>query len=100
MRYRPVCGQKPAVEVNLAAVDGQVTGIPETVVTAGWILHELDGASVFLSKDSTDSSASGFIETNVHHHHGKTSSILSRISLESLDVIGAAPHRAVFGRQG
>lgn len=90
----PSAWAKPAVEVNLAAVDGQVTGMPEAVVTAGRILHELDGASVLSSKTSTDSAASGFIETNVHR--GKTSSILSRrVSLETLDAIGPAapaPH--------
>jgi 1-phosphatidylinositol-3-phosphate 5-kinase len=86
----PSAWAKPAVEVNMAAVDGQVTGMPEAVVTAGRILHELDGASVLSSKGSaTDSAASGFVETNVHR--GKTSSILSQVSLESLNAIGAAP---------
>ena len=86
----PSAWAKPAVEVNMAAVDGQVTGMPEAVVTAGRILQELDGASVLSSKGSTtDSGASEFIETNVHR--GNTSSILSRVSLESLDAIGAAP---------
>lgn len=65
-------------------------GMPEVwVVTAGQILHELDGASVLSSKGSTDSVASGFIEMNVHHC--KTSSILSQVLLENLDAIGAAP---------
>jgi 1-phosphatidylinositol-3-phosphate 5-kinase len=73
----------------MTAVDRQVTGMPEAVVTAGRILHELDGASVLSSKSSTNSAASGFIETNVHR--GKTTSILSRVSLENLDEIGAAP---------
>jgi 1-phosphatidylinositol-3-phosphate 5-kinase len=91
----PSAWAKPAVEVNMAAVDGQVTGMPEAVVTAGRILHELDGASVLSSKGSTDSAASGFVETNVHR--GKTSSILSRVSLESLDTIGSAPRHAVLG---
>jgi len=91
----PSAWAKPAVEVNMAAVDGKVTGMPEAVVTAGRILHELDGASVLSSKGSTDSTASGFIETNVHR--GKTSSILSRVSLESIDAIGHAPHHAVLG---
>ena len=86
----PSAWAKPAVEVNLAAVDGKVTGMPEAVVTAGRILHELDGASVLSSKGSTtESAASAFVETNVHR--GKTSSLLSRVSLESLDAIGAAP---------
>lgn len=86
----PSAWAKPAVEVNMAAVDGQVTGMPEAVVTAGRILHELDGASVLSSRGSTvDSATSGFIETNVHR--GKTSSLLSQVSLESLDAIGAAP---------
>ena len=86
----PSAWAKPAVEVNMAAADGQVTGMPEAVVTAGRILHELDGASVLSSKGSaTDSVASGFVETNVHR--GKTSSLLSRVSLESLNAIGAAP---------
>ena len=66
----PLARAKPAVEVNVAAVDGHVTGMPEAVITAGRILHELDSASVVSSK--TDSS---FVETNVHR--GKTSSILS-----------------------
>ena len=91
----PSAWAKPAVEVNMAAVDGKVTGMPKAVITAGRILHELDGASVLSSKGSTDSAASGFIETNVHR--GKTSSILSRVSLESLDAIGHAPHPAVLG---
>jgi 1-phosphatidylinositol-3-phosphate 5-kinase len=92
----PSAWAKPAVEVNMAAVDGKVTGMPEAVLTAGRILHELDGASVLSSKGSTDSAASGFIETNVHR--GKTSSILSRVSLENLNGIGAAPHHhAVLG---
>ena len=86
----PSAWAKPAVEVNLASVDGQVTGMPEAVVTAGRILHELDGVSVLSSKGSTDSAASGFVETNVHR--GKTSSILSQVSLESLDAIGTVPH--------
>jgi 1-phosphatidylinositol-3-phosphate 5-kinase len=86
----PSAWAKPAVEVNMAAADGHVTGMPEAVVTAGRILHELDGASVLSSKGSaTDSVASGFVETNVHR--GKTSSLLSRVSLESLNAIGAAP---------
>ena len=63
--------------------------MPEAVVTAGRILHELDGASVLSSEGSTGSMASRFIETDVHR--GKTTSILSRVSLESLDVTGAAP---------
>jgi hypothetical protein len=64
--------------------------MPEAVITSGRILHELDGVSVLLSKDSTDSAALRIIETNVHH--GKTSSILSRVSFESLDTIGDTPH--------
>jgi 1-phosphatidylinositol-3-phosphate 5-kinase len=85
----PSAWAKPAVEVSMAAVDGQVTGMPEAVITAGRILHELDGASVLSSKGSTiDSMASGFVETNVHR--GKTSSMLSRVSVENLDTIGAA----------
>jgi hypothetical protein len=56
----PSAWAKPAVEVNMAAVDGQVTGMPEAVVPAGRILHELDGASVLSFKGSTDSAASGF----------------------------------------
>ena len=86
----PSAWAKPAVEVSMAAVDGQVTGMPEAVLTAGRILHELDGASVLSSKGSTDSAASGFVETNVHR--GKTSSILSRVSLESLNATGGPPH--------
>ncbi|KAH9172446.1 hypothetical protein EDB89DRAFT_2069734 [Lactarius sanguifluus] len=70
----PLAWAKPAVEVNVAAVDGQVTGMPEAVVTAGRILHELDAASVASSK--TNSSA--FVETNVHR--GKTSSVLDSTS--------------------
>jgi hypothetical protein len=70
-------------------------GMPEAVVTASRILHGLDGASVLSSKGGADSATSGFIETNVHR--GKTSSILSRVSLESLDANGAAPHHAVLG---
>jgi 1-phosphatidylinositol-3-phosphate 5-kinase len=89
----PSAWAKPAVEVNMAAVDGKVTGMPEAVITAGRILHELDGASVLSSKGSTDSTASGFVETNVHR--GNTSSMLSRVSLESLDAIG--PRNVVLG---
>jgi 1-phosphatidylinositol-3-phosphate 5-kinase len=84
----------------MAAVDGQVTGMPEAVVTAGRILHELDGASVLSSKGSTDSATSGFVETNVHR--GNTSSMLSRVSLESLDAIGprnAAPAPRAAGAE-
>jgi len=77
----PSAWAKPAVEVSMAAVDGRVTGMPEAVVTAGRILQELDGASVVSSKGSIDSSTSAFVETNVHR--GKTSSVLSRGSLES-----------------
>jgi 1-phosphatidylinositol-3-phosphate 5-kinase len=80
----PSAWAKPAVEVNMAAVDGRVTGMPEAVITAGRILHELDGASV-LSKGSTDSATSAFVETNVHR--GKTSSVLS---LESNGTNGTA----------
>jgi 1-phosphatidylinositol-3-phosphate 5-kinase len=78
----PCAWAKPAVEVNMAAVDGRVTGMPEAVITAGRILHELDGASVPSSKGSIDSSSSAFVETNVHR--GKTSSVLPRTSAESL----------------
>ena len=67
----------------MTAVDGKVTGMPEADVTTGRILHELDGALVLSSKGSTDSAASGFIETNVLR--------ISRVSLVSLDAIGAAP---------
>jgi 1-phosphatidylinositol-3-phosphate 5-kinase len=86
----PSAWAKSAVEVNMAAVDGQVTGMPEAVVTAGRILQELDGTSVLSSNGSTDSAASAFVESNVHR--GKTSSILSQVSLESLNAIGAVPH--------
>lgn len=92
----PSAWAKPAVEVSMAAVDGHVTGMPEAVVTAGRILHELDGSFSPSSKGSTDSGTSGFVETNVHR--GKASSILSRVSLESLgaidhphDVLGDKP---------
>jgi 1-phosphatidylinositol-3-phosphate 5-kinase len=78
----PCAWAKPAVEVNMAPVDGKVTGMPEAVITAGRILHELDGASVPSSKGSVDSSSSAFVETNVHR--GKTSSVLPRTSAESL----------------
>jgi len=64
----------------MAAVDGHVTGMPEAVVTAGRILHELDGASV-LTKGSIDSTTSAFVETNIHR--GKMSSLLPRTSTES-----------------
>ena len=79
----PSAWAKPAVEVSMAAVDGQVTGMgmPEAVVTAGRILHELDGASVLSSKGSVDSTTSTFVETHVHR--GKTSSLLPRASMES-----------------
>ncbi len=70
----PLAWAKPAVEVNVAAVDGQVTGMPEAVVTAGRILQELDAASVASSKTNN----SAFVETNVHR--GKTSSVLSHAS--------------------
>jgi 1-phosphatidylinositol-3-phosphate 5-kinase len=76
----PSAWAKPAVEVSMAAVDGHVTGMPEAVVTAGRILHELDGASV-LSKGSIDSTTSAFVETNVHR--GKTSSLFPRGATES-----------------
>ncbi|KAI0270205.1 hypothetical protein BGY98DRAFT_1100826 [Russula aff. rugulosa BPL654] len=39
---------KPAVEVNTVAVDVQVTGMPEAVITAGRVLHELEGMSVLV----------------------------------------------------
>lgn len=67
----PMAWAKPAVEVNVAAVDGEVTGMPSAVVTAGRILHELDAASEVSSK-----SGSSIVETNVHR--GKTSSMLSQ----------------------
>jgi hypothetical protein len=38
----PSAWVKPAVEVDMAVVDGKVTGMPEAVVTTGRILHELD----------------------------------------------------------
>ncbi|KAI0251594.1 hypothetical protein BJV78DRAFT_1209011, partial [Lactifluus subvellereus] len=61
--------------------------MPEVVVTAGRILHELDGASVLSSsKGSTDLSSLAFVETNVHR--GKTSSVLSRTSVEGIGMIG------------
>ena len=89
----PSAWAKPAVEVSMAAVDGQVTGMPEAVITAGRILHELDGASVLSSKGSIDSATSAFVETNVHR--GKTSSLLPRASLESDDPTGSP--RAMLG---
>ena len=89
----PSAWAKPAVEVNMAAVDGTVTGMPEAVITAGRILHELDGASVLSSsKLTTDSSSSAFVETNVHR--GKTSSVLSRTSMEGIGTIGLTHHTA------
>jgi len=90
----PSAWAKPAVEVNMAAVDGQVTGMPEAVITAGRILHELDGASVLSSKGSVDSSTSTFVETNVHR--GKTSSLLPRPSIESNGSAGSS-HAAILG---
>jgi 1-phosphatidylinositol-3-phosphate 5-kinase len=87
----PSAWAKPAVEVNMAAVDGRVTSMPDAVITSGQILHEPDGVSVLSSKDSTNSAALRFMETNVHHG-GKTSSILSRVSFKSLDAIGDTPH--------
>ena len=93
----PSAWAKPAVEVSMAAVDGQVTvtgmGMPEAVVTAGRILHELDGASVLSSKGSVDSSTSTFVETHVHR--GKTSSLLPRASMESNGSAGPS-HAAVM----
>lgn len=83
--------------VSVVAVGWQVTGMPEAVVTAGRILHELDDALVLLSKGSTDLAAFGFIEANVHR--GKTFSILSRTLLESLDAIGVASRHAVGGQR-
>ena len=41
----PSTWAKPAVEVHMVAVDGQVNGMPEAVVTTDRILHELDGSS-------------------------------------------------------
>ena len=91
----PSAWAKPAVEVSMAAVDGQVTGMPEAVVTAGRILHELDGSSVLSSKGSVDSSTSTFVETNVHR--GKTSSLLPlpRASMESNG--SAGPSQVLLG---
>ncbi|KAF8264840.1 hypothetical protein EI94DRAFT_1779477 [Lactarius quietus] len=80
----PLAWAKPAVEVNVAAVDGQVTGMPEAVVTAGRILHELDAASDVSSKTS-----SSFLETNVLR--GKTSSVLTYASEGSTGTVGPAP---------
>ena len=82
----PMAWAKPAVEVNVAAVDGQVTGMPEAVITAGRILHELDSASLVSSKTRTDSTNSSFVETNVHR--GKTSSVLSNASGDSTGTVG------------
>jgi 1-phosphatidylinositol-3-phosphate 5-kinase len=76
MLLRILRGPSPRVRL----IDGQVTGMPEAVVAAHRILHELDGVSVLLSKGGTDSAASGFIETNVHR--GKTSSVLSHLIRE------------------
>ena len=93
----PSAWAKPAVEVSMAAVDGQVTGMQEAVVTAGRILHELDGSSTLSSKGSVDSSTSTFVETNVHR--GKTSSLLPlplpRASMESNG--SAGPSHAMLG---
>jgi 1-phosphatidylinositol-3-phosphate 5-kinase len=89
----PSAWAKPAVEVSMAAVDGQVTGMPEAVVTAGRILHELDGSSVLSSKGSVDSSTSTFVETNVHR--GKTSSLFP-LPRASLDDGSAGPSQAVL----
>ena len=93
----PSAWAKSAVVASVVAVGWQVVGMPEAVVTAGRILHELNDALVLSSRGSTDLAAFGFIEANVHR--GKTSSILSRTLLESLDAIGVASHYAV-GRQG
>ncbi|KAH9172442.1 hypothetical protein EDB89DRAFT_2095957 [Lactarius sanguifluus] len=91
----PLAWAKPAVEVNVAAVDGQVTGMPEAVVTAGRILHELDAASVASSKTNN----SAFVETNVHR--GKTSSVLGDITgmvgPAHQDIHSPTPLRATTG---
>ena len=100
----PLAWAKPAVEVNVAAVDGQVTGMSEAVITAGRILHELDAASVASSKTSASSANSAFVETNVHR--GKTSSVLSHASSgDSTGTVGPlhedihspTPHLATAG---
>ncbi|KAI0260351.1 hypothetical protein BC834DRAFT_973492 [Gloeopeniophorella convolvens] len=86
----PSAWAKPAVEVNLAAVDGHVSGMPEAVVTAGRILHELDGASIASSRgSSSDSAASGFVETGVRR--GKAASLFSDASGDSNGTVGP-PH--------
>jgi 1-phosphatidylinositol-3-phosphate 5-kinase len=92
----PLAWAKPAVEVNVAAVDGQVTGMPEAVVTAGRILHELDAASDGVSSQSSSS----FVETNVHR--GKTSSMLSQgttgtVGPAHTDIHSPTPLRATTG---
>jgi 1-phosphatidylinositol-3-phosphate 5-kinase len=83
----PSAWAKPAVEVNMAAVGGKVTGMPEAVITAGRILHELDGTSVSSTKGGADSTSSAFVETNVQR--GKTSSVLPRASAENLGTISS-----------
>jgi 1-phosphatidylinositol-3-phosphate 5-kinase len=103
----PSTWAKPTVEVNMAAMDGKVTGMPEVFITAGQILHELDGTSVLSSKGSINSASSAFVEMNIHH--GKTSSVLLWTSAENLntispahttleDIIILAPHQAAAER--
>ncbi|KZT66473.1 hypothetical protein DAEQUDRAFT_714832 [Daedalea quercina L-15889] len=67
---------KPAVELSIQAADGHVSGLSED---AGKLLHELEAnASViqtWRSSGSSNSSASGFVETNIRR--GKSASIIS-----------------------
>lgn len=70
---------KPAVELSTLAADGQVSGMPVTVESAGKILHELEAVSKANSSRTSLSdsrpSSSGFFEANIRR--GKASSILT-----------------------
>ncbi|TFY60913.1 hypothetical protein EVJ58_g4840 [Rhodofomes roseus] len=70
---------KPAVELSMQAADGHVSGINEDV---GKLLHDLDAntsvVQTWRTSGSSDSSASGFVETNIRR--GKSDSIISTSS--------------------
>lgn len=73
----PSARAKPAVELSMEAVDGRLSGAPET---ADKVLHDLEANASSTnswrsSASATPSSSSGFVET--HIRRGKTASIIS-----------------------
>ena len=84
----PSAWAKPDVQISMQAADGEVSGPPESVESAGKILHEMESVSSESSRPGSAmsgsyTSSSGFVDA--HIRRGKASSI---ISVESDATIG------------